>query len=78
MELEAGGGGPQVGEVTACRIFFWDHFLKELRHQAQLGNQAFWWFVTILFNSIVIRLDGDREGNIFVTCTRKNKWEVIY
>ena len=21
------------------------HFPKELRHQAQLGNQAFWWFV---------------------------------
>ena len=29
------------------RNFFWDHFLKELRHQAQLGNQAFW-YLTIL------------------------------
>ena len=67
-----------VCSIAVGRIFFGDHFLKELRHQAQLGNQAFWWFVTILFNSIVIRLDGDREGNIFVTCTRKNKWEVIY
>ena len=27
--------------VTAGKNFFWDHFLKELRHQAQLGNQAF-------------------------------------
>ena len=26
-------------------IFFQDHFLKELRYQAQLGNQAFSWFV---------------------------------
>ena len=23
------------------RNFFWDHFLKELRYQAPLGNQAF-------------------------------------
>ena len=29
---------------AAGRNSFWDHFLKELRHQAQLGNQAFWWF----------------------------------
>ena len=29
------------GLIRIC----WDHFLKELRHRAQLGNQAFWWFV---------------------------------
>ena len=34
-----------AAEISASsRNFFWDHFLKELRHQAQLGNQAFWWF----------------------------------
>ena len=27
--------------LAGCRNFFWDHFLKELRYQAQLGNQAF-------------------------------------
>ena len=26
---------------------------------------------------VEVRLEGDREGNIFVTCARKNKWEVI-
>ena len=26
-------------------LITWDHFLKELRHQALLSNQAFWWFV---------------------------------
>ena len=40
--------------LPASRNFFWDHFLKELRHQAQLGNQAFWWFVN---NSILISPD---------------------
>ena len=29
------------GLIRIC----WDHFLKELRHRAQLGNQAFWWIV---------------------------------
>ena len=37
-----------------AEFFFWDHFLKELRHQAQLGNQAFWWFVN---NSILTSPD---------------------
>ena len=36
---------PKIGPLTDCRNFFWDHFPKELRHQAQLGNQAFWGFV---------------------------------
>ena len=39
---------------AASRNFFWDPFLKELRHQAQLGNQAFWWFVN---NSILTSPD---------------------
>ena len=30
---------------THSRNFFWDHSLEELRHQAQLGNQAFWWHI---------------------------------
>ena len=30
-----------VRPSTNGKNFFWDHFLKELRHQAQLGNQAF-------------------------------------
>ena len=32
----AAGNDPSDG-----RNLFWDHFLKELRHQAQLGKQAF-------------------------------------
>ena len=44
-----------VGQNFSCccvgRIFFWDNFLKELRHQAQLGNQAFWWFVYSILTS---------------------------
>ena len=31
--------------ITRKAEIFWDHFLKELKHQAQLGNQAFWWHV---------------------------------
>ena len=38
----------------ASQNFFWDHFLKELRHQAQLGNQAFWWHIA---NSSLTSLD---------------------
>ena len=33
-----------LSQGKAYSDFFWDHFLKKLRHQAQLGNQAFWWF----------------------------------
>ena len=39
---------------TDRRNFFLDHFLKELRYQVQLGNQAFWWFV---YNSILTSPD---------------------
>ena len=63
--------------VRPLKIFFQVHFLK-LRYQAQLGNQAFLWFV---YNSILtspnwLKCNGggggeDKEGNIFVTCTRK-------
>ena len=52
-------------------IFFQDHFLKELRYQAQLGNQAFSWFV---YNSTLTSpqlVEVQWGGNIFVTCTRK-------
>ena len=57
-------------------IFFQDHFLKELRYQAQLGNQAFSWFVynSTLTSPQLVEVrwgGGHREGNIFVTCTRK-------
>ena len=74
--LEVGDPG-RWGNPPA-EFFFGITFWRSLDTRLNQGNQAFWWFVTILFNSIVIRLDGDREGNIFVTCTRKNKWEVIY
>ena len=77
----AGGwrwGTPGRWGNPPAEFFFGITFWRSLDTRLNQGNQAFWWFVTILFNSIVIRLDGDREGNIFVTCTRKNKWEVIY
>ena len=33
----------ECNNTSQRKNFFWDHFLKELRNQAQLGNQAFWW-----------------------------------
>ena len=39
------GAGNPWGQISysscACRNFFWDRFLKELRQKAQSGNQAF-------------------------------------
>ena len=33
----------------------------------------------VVFPQLVeVRLEGDGEGNIFVTCAGKKKWEVIY
>ena len=61
----------EVFFVSDRKNFFWDHFLKELRNQAQLGNQAFWWreqFFTHRPRLVEVYLEGDREGNIFVTC----------
>ena len=66
-----------IGRLSAdSKNFFWDHFLKELRHQAQLGNQAFWWreqFFTHHPRLVEVYLEGDREGNIFVTCVGKKQ-----
>ena len=53
-----------------CRNFFWDHFLKELRYQAQLGNQAFWWFV---YNFILTSPDwmGTGKGTFLLLAREK-------
>ena len=53
---------PSYGVVPGGKNFSWDHFLKELRNQAQLSSQAYWIcaqaFACLrdLFNSWIARM----------------------
>ena len=64
------------------RIADFLHFPKELRHQAQLGNQAFWWLVnnSTLTSPDWLKCDwmGTGKGTFLLLAQEKNKWEVIY
>ena len=61
--------------MAGRRNFFWDHFLKELRHQAQSGNQAFWWFVnnSILTSPDWLKCDGWGQGREHFCYLREKK-----
>lgn len=65
---------------TGSKNFFWDHFLKELRHQAQSGNQAFWWFVnnSILTSPDWLKCDwmGTGKGTFLLLAREKTNWKL--
>ena len=68
------------GSISDSRNFFWDHFLKELRYQAQLGNQAFWWFVYnfILTSPDWLKCDwmGTWKGTFLLLAREKRNWKL--